>query len=37
VVPLLNILKMRGVAHSKKIWQFEISKDGVKIGQVFKK
>ena len=37
VVKLLNILKMRGAAHSKNIWQFEIDKDGVKIGSIFKK
>jgi len=37
VVKLLNILKMRGAAHSKKLWQFEIGKDGVKIGSIFKK
>ncbi len=37
VAKLLNILKMRGAAHSKNIWQFEVEKDGVKIGQVFKK
>src|SRR3989338_5586731 len=37
VVKLLNILKMRGVAHSKNIWQFEIDKDGVKIGKIFKR
>ena len=34
---LLNILKMRGSVHDKKIWQFEVGKDGIKIGQVFKK
>jgi len=37
VAKLLNILKMRGAAHSKNIWQFEVEKDGVKIGQVFKR
>ena len=37
VAKLLNILKMRGVAHSKNIWQFEVGKDGVKIGSIFKK
>ena len=34
---LLHILKMRGSAHNKKIWQFELGKNGIKIGQVFKK
>ncbi|MFH0715004.1 MAG: ATPase domain-containing protein [Candidatus Diapherotrites archaeon] len=34
---LMNILKMRGSAHDKRIWQFEVGKDGIKIGKVFKK
>ena len=34
---LLNILKMRGSVHDKKIWQFEIGKEGIEIGKVFKK
>src|SRR3989344_3684486 len=34
---LLHILKMRGSKHDKKIWQFEIEHDGIKIEQVFKK
>jgi circadian clock protein KaiC len=37
VMKLINILKMRGSAHDKKIWQFEIEKDGIKIGHVFGK
>jgi len=37
VEKLMNILKMRGSAHDKKIYQFEIDKNGVKIGTVFKK
>lgn len=37
VEKLMNILKMRGSVHDKNIWQFEITKDGVKIGQIFKK
>ena len=34
---LMHILKMRGSAHDKKIWQFEVDKDGITIGEVFKK
>ena len=37
VAKLLNILKMRGAEHNKNIWQFEVEKDGIKIGQKFKK
>ncbi len=37
VAKLLNILKMRGSVHDKRIWEFEIEKGGVKIGQVFSK
>jgi circadian clock protein KaiC len=37
VMKLINILKMRGSAHDKKIWQFEVEKDGIKIGHVFGK
>ena len=34
---LMNILKMRGSEHDKKIWQFEVGKNGIQIGQVFKR
>jgi len=37
VMKLINILKMRGSPHDKKIWQFEVEKDGIKIGHVFGK
>jgi circadian clock protein KaiC len=37
VEKLMNILKMRGSIHNKKIWRFEIGKDGMRIGQVFKR
>ena len=37
VAKLMNILKMRGAEHNKNIWQFEVEKDGIKIGQKFKK
>ena len=37
VMKLINILKMRGSTHDKGIWQFEVEKDGIKIGNVFGK
>jgi circadian clock protein KaiC len=37
VMKLINILKMRGSPHDKKIWQFEVEKDGIKIGHAFEK
>jgi circadian clock protein KaiC len=37
VMKLINILKMRGSPHDKKIWQFEVEKDGIKIGHAFGK
>jgi len=37
VAKLLNILKMRGASHNKKIWQFEIGKNGVILGKIFKR
>ncbi len=37
VAKLMTILKMRGSEHDKNIWEFEIGKEGIKIGQIFKK
>lgn len=36
VLKFLNILKMRGVQHDKKIWEFEIIKGGINIGETLK-
>jgi circadian clock protein KaiC len=33
---LLNVLKLRGSKHSKDIFEFEIDKDGFKLGEKFK-
>jgi circadian clock protein KaiC len=37
VEKLMSILKMRGSMHDKRIWQFEVDKEGIKIGKVFKR
>lgn len=36
VLKLMNILKMRGTKHDKRIWQFDIEKEGIKIDNTFK-
>ncbi|MEK6959859.1 MAG: ATPase domain-containing protein [Nanoarchaeota archaeon] len=37
VAKLLNVLKMRGSAHDKNIWEFKIGKNGIEIEQIFKR
>ena len=35
VLKLMNILKMRGSKHDKRIWHFDVGKDGIQIGKAF--
>ena len=35
VKKMLNVLKLRGSAHSREIFRYEIGKDGVKIGEKY--
>jgi KaiC/GvpD/RAD55 family RecA-like ATPase len=35
VKKMLNILKLRGSAHSKEVFRYEIEKGGIKMGEKY--